>query len=269
MKTDIFFPVRKVENPSIAHGFDVVEDKKYAIVGEIDDKETILHYCSDRYSLMPNQAIYSELERLFSLNPNTRDFEARTYNTDNVLFYREYTFPKYKSFVGNKTDGVLAGMGVGNSYNGVRKFNGSMNAYRMICSNGLWGVTSIMKIKNKHTEIVQTAVQELFVQAMDAIEKFENQVERFNVLASATHASTNWEDRLEEVANNAGIVKYHDDAKAIVRDEADKLYGGVVNDWLIYNALNQITFSDTHNKKSVEVRQKIDERVFANMVATV
>lgn len=269
MKTsDIFFPVRKVENPAIAQGFDVVEDKKYAIVGEVDGKEKILHYCADRYELMPNKAIFDELERLFSLNPVTRDFRSRTSNSGDVLFYREYTFPKFSSFVGVKQDGLIAGMGVGNSYNGVRKFNGSINAHRLICTNGLWGVTALMSIKNKHTAIVQTAVQELFVQAMDAIQKFQEQTERYNVLASATRQS-DWEDRLEDVATKSGIVKFHDDAKAIVRKESAQLYGGIVNDWLIYNALNQITFSDAHNKKSVEVRQGIDAKLFNTMLATV
>ena len=75
--SDIFFPVKNVENPSIAQGFEVVKEKQYAIVGEFDGTEKILHYCADRYELMPNKAIFDELERLFNLNPQTRDFRSK------------------------------------------------------------------------------------------------------------------------------------------------------------------------------------------------
>lgn len=268
MTNDIFFPVRKVETSVILPNFLTNSENDYAVVATLPSgDEKLLTLCSDRLNLVPNSLLYPELERLFGLNPATRDFQTRTRSSNDIDFHREYTFPKFQSFVGSKQDGIIAGIGVGNSYYG-KMFNGTVNAHRLICTNGLWGVASIMSIRNKHTEIVQKAVQDLFIQAMEAIEKFEEQTERYNVLASAVRG-LDWEDRLEDVAKKSGIPKFHDDAKAIVRKEAGQLYGGVVNDWLIYNALNQIIHNDGLNKKEMDVRQKMDEKVFSHMVATV
>ena len=267
MNNDIYFPVRKVETAEILPEMLTNSENEYAVVAELPEGEKLITLCSERLNLVPNEALYPELERLFSLNPATKDFKVRTKSVDHKDFYREYSFPKFESFVGNKKDGLIAGLGVGNSYYG-QMFNGSVNAHRMVCSNGLWGVASLMKISNKHTQIVQGAIQDLFIQAMEAIEEFAQQIERYNVLASAVRG-LDWEDRLDDVADKSGIKKFHDDAKAIVRKEAGDLYGGVVNDWLIYNALNQTIFNDGLNKKNTGVRQKLDEKVFNHMLMTV
>lgn len=242
-------------------------ENEYAVIADLPEGEKLITLCSDRLNLIPNETLYPELERLFDLNPATRNFQTRTHAYGDKDFYREYTFPNFNSYVGTKRDGIIAGVGVGNSYYG-KMFRGAINAHRLVCTNGLWGVASLMSIKNKHTDIVQKAIQDLFIQTMEAIEKFEEQVERYNVLASATR-SIDWEDRLEDVAKNAGIPRYHDEAKAIVRAESADYYGGVVNDWLIYNALNQIIHNDNLNKKNMDTRQKLDEKVFSQMFATV
>lgn len=266
MKTSaICFKVEKSVNPSIAQGFSTTTENSHAIIGYPNDVKTELHNCAERYNLVSNFEIFSELERLFSMNPKTADYEVSIQNIGNVQFAVDFRFPQYKALI-KKVDSVIAGFTVRNSYNGKWSFSGYLNSYRLVCSNGLWAIAKSLSVKNRHTEIVKVAVQTMFLEVINALETFEMQVAQFEILANAV-SKQNWEERLEEVAKKSGIVKYHDDAKAIARAEAKNLYGGVVNDFVIYNALNNVLFDDAYNKKPQDVRAKIDERVFANLLA--
>lgn len=266
MKTsEICFKVEKSENPSIANGFATTTENSHAIIGYPNDVKTELHNCAERYQLVTNYEIFSELERLFTINPKTKDYEVTIHNRGNVMFAVDFVFPQYKALI-KKVDEVVAGFTVRNSYNGKWSFSGYLNTYREICSNGLWGMSQALSVKNRHTEIVKVAVQTMFLEVINSLETFEMQTAKFEILANAVR-KTNWEDRLEEVAKTNGIVKFHDEAKEIARMEAKNLYGGVVNDFVIYNAINHVIFDNSLNKKPQDVRAKMDERVFATLLA--
>ena len=50
--------------------------------------------------------------------------------------------------------------------------------------------------------------------------------------------------------------------EATIRNESNKLYDGVkVNDWLIYNGINEYIYNDDFNIKQPHVRQKEDQKV--------
>ena len=222
MKTsEICFKVEKVENPSIANGFATTTENSHAIIGypikDGNEVKTELHNCAERYKLVSNLEIFSELERLFAMNPKTADFEVSISNIDNVQFAVDFRFPQYKALI-KKVDEVIAGFTVRNSYNGKWSFSGYLNSYRQVCSNGMWGMARALSVKNRHTEIVLVAVQTMFLEVVNALEQFEMQIAKYELLASATRQQ-GWEERLEEVAKKNGIVKFHDEAKAIVREE--------------------------------------------------
>lgn len=270
MKTkEICFDVKKLPNPSIAHGFATTTENSHAIIGYHKNKngivkKTELHNCAERYHLVTNYAIFSELEKLFSMNKKTADYEVTVHNRGNVMFAVDFRFPQYMRKV-KGIDEVVAGFTVRNSYNGKWSFSGYLNTYREICSNGLWGMSKALAVKNRHTEIVQVAVQNMFLQVLNALETFDDQFVKYEELAQKNHKYV-WSQILENVAEKNGIVKYIDEAKAIAKKEAANLYGGVVNDFVIYNALNAILFNDKLNKKPQDVRAKIDERVFATLL---
>jgi hypothetical protein len=266
MKTkEICFDVEKVPNPSISKGFATTTENSHAIVGYPKGVKTELHNCAERYQLVTNFEIFSELERLFKLNPKTADYQVTIHNIKNVMFAVDFVFPQYKALI-KKVDEVVAGFTVRNSMNGKWSFSGFLNTYREICSNGLWGMSQALSVKNRHTEIVKVAVQTMFLEVINSLETFEMQTAKFEILAKADRKSK-WEDRLEDVAKKSGVVKFHDEAKAIARMEAKNLYGGVVNDFVIYNAINHVIFDNSLNKKPQDVRAKMDERVFANLLA--
>jgi len=263
--SEICFDVEKVTNPSVAQGYATTTENSCAIVGYPNDVKTELHNCAERYHLVTNYEIFSELERLFSLREETKDYQVTVHNRKNVQFAVDFVFPQYKSLI-KKVDEVIAGFTVRNSYNGKWNFSGYMNSYREICTNGMWGMASALTVSNRHTEIVLEAVQLMAVQVLNALENFKMQTAQFEILASAER-QTGWEDRLEEIAKKSGIAKFHDEAKAIARAESAELYGGVVNDFVIYNALNNVLFDNSLNKKPQDTRAKIDQVVFANLLA--
>ncbi len=266
MKTlAIQFPVEKVENPQVAEGYATTTENSHAIIGSPNDQKTMLHYCAERYKLVTNAEIFVELERLFSMNPKTADYQVTIHNHKNVQFAVDFVFPQYKSLI-KKVDEVIAGFTVRNSYNGKWNFSGFLNSYREICSNGMWGMAQALTVSNRHTEIVLVAVQTMFLEVINSLDAFEMQTAQFELLASVER-QTGWEDRLEEIAKKSGIAKYHDEAKAIARAESADLYGGVVNDFVIYNALNNVLFDNSLNKKPQDTRAKIDQVVFANLLA--
>lgn len=265
---EILFDVKKVETKSILPMYATNSENEFAIIGKFkDNSEKILNFCAERYTLMDNSRIYPELEKLFTSNQSTKDFTRIVRSKEDALFDVNYSFPKVKGLVGNSKDGLIAGANIGNSYNGKRVLTGSIFANRLVCTNGLWGVGSILDVKNRHTDIVEVAVQRLFIEILESINTFSRQIEQFNLLASST--VLDWQSKTIEIAEKTGIKKFHADAISIIKNESNEFYGGVVNDWLIYNGLNQIITKDVYNKKTTEVRQSIDKKLYANILATI
>ena len=257
----ILFDVEKVQNTE-----NVINPRHtHIIIGIINGIKAVLNYVAKRYILVHNKDIYLELEKLLSAYPKTKNFVREVRNYGNLSFLVRYTFPDFKKLIKGSTDEVMAGFDVWNSYDSSTVFGGSVFVWRQVCSNGMMGLAQILNIKNRHTESVKVAVQEMFVQAVQAIEEYEMQVAKYELLAERQHQS-GWEERLVDVAKMAGIKKFHEDAKARVLEEIG-LYGGVANDFLIYNALNWVIFNDDLNKKDYLNRTKMDEKVYATLLA--
>lgn len=265
----ILFPVEKVEHPAIAMGYDVNPVEQFVVQADLGNgKKTILKHTADRYKIVPNAEIYPALEALFATHPSTKNFERTITNIDNLRFNVRYQFPDQKTSIGASGDTVWSALDVGNSYDHGRSLYDMRLVWRKVCSNGMMGWVSTFKVRSRHTKIVSQRIEQIFLNALEGIEQFEEQTAKYEVLASAVR-QTNWEERLEEVAKKSGMPKFHDEAKAIVRKEAKDLYGGVVNDFLIYNAINHCIFNDDLNKKAYEVRAETDQKVFNNLVMSI
>ncbi len=152
MKTsEICFKVEKVESPAIGQGMTTTTENACAILGHLPNGEVKkLHDCAERYQLVENATIFTELERLFSINPKTADYEVtvRNHKGQNTMFAVDFRFPQYKSMI-KKVDEVIAGFTVRNSYNGKWSFSGYLNSYRQICENGLWGVARSLAVNGR------------------------------------------------------------------------------------------------------------------------
>lgn len=263
----IMFNAEKIENPLAKQGFEMASDKSHCIVNT--DTNEILNFCGEDYGFTHNSLIYPKLEELFKMNEKTANFSRSVENYKGSQFNVGYKFPNFKSFIGNKNDSVIAGINVGNGYDGKKPLGAMEMIYRKICENGMMGIASKLTVNSRHTISIEYAIQQLFVQAVESIENFEEQVIKFETLTKNTVIQ--WEDRLEDIAKIAGASTrpvYISAAKDIVRKESFELYGGVVTDFLIYNSLNNVLFDNNNNSKTIEQRIKIDQKVFNSLLVS-
>ncbi len=86
------------------------------------------------------------------------------------------------------------------------------------------------------------------------------------------HWIKDYDKRLKEVLKVAGI----GDTKAnmlqlteTLKDESNVLYGGKINDWLIYNAVNKFLFDNDNNVALETKRRAKDNKVFEYLLQTV
>jgi hypothetical protein len=150
----------------------------------------------------------------------------------------------------------------------------------LICKNGLVIPVQEMKqfnlhIIGKHTKQIKKSFDILFSRINMLLESKEitkTLTEKYQIMADRW--VENPKDRLIEVLKVSEIIaiensKFNtvDHIMNIVRDEAGQLYNGKINDWLIFNGINNYINDNELNLKSFEKRAEIDQKVFATMLA--
>jgi len=252
---DLIFPVEMVDNPRPTN-------PEYAKVvrGIVDGVEMDLNYCSSRYALIPNKDIFPQIEEI--LNSNGIHYSAGYSHINHVRFYANYTLEDdnfgYK--LKETNDLIYPRLFVQHSYNGLTKYSIIFGYFRLICSNGLTiPLTEMSKfnlnIVGKHTEHIQRS----FIVLNERLKFFANNarqvtsdiVQKYELLGG--RIVENPQDRITEIlkANKISIVENNkfntmNDIINRLQVEANNPnlgYNGKVNDWLIYNAINQYIYS--------------------------
>jgi hypothetical protein len=175
---------------------------------------------------------------------------------------------------------------VQHSYNGLTKYKIMMGYFRLVCTNGLTIPVKEMKefnlfIGGKHTINIKKSLKEL----TQMLTYFTNNAEviidkitgRYNALALSV--VKNPTKRIEEVLKACGIIavestKFNtvNSIMLKVNEEAYKPsfgYNGQVNDWLIFNGINQYIFDDNRNIAVPEKRMETDSKVLEYMLSTI
>ena len=177
-------------------------------------------------------------------------------------------------------DVIFPEMKVNHSYNGLTKYQITFGYFRLVCTNGLIIPVAEksefnLKITGKHTAKINKSLHELF----EKVQVFTNQgsevIQGFKDLSG--HAVLNVGERIIEVmkATNMPIVENSNFnsiayVTEIVEREAAKFNandGKKVNDWLIYNGLNQLINNNDRNSYVPEAREKSDRQVFEYLIA--
>lgn len=273
---EITYPVEKVENERPAN-----PEYQYVVRGTIDGQEIDLNYCSERYELIPNDEIFPVIRQILIMHGI--QFTEKYYHLNNARFYAEFIIEDQRfayKIPGSNGDVIKPMLKVQHSYNGLTKYVVSFGYFRMVCSNGLVIPVEDMKqynmfVTGKHT----TAIKKSLEQLNDTVTYFAQNAEQItlaitaNYSALADKAVTNVDDRITEVLNVANInIKDNnkfstvDYIKSVIDSEIN-LFGGVTNDWLVYNAINQYINDDSLNVKTPEVRQDMDSKVFEYMLS--
>jgi len=269
---DLLFKTEMIEQTEFACNSDYAYDI-FGYLGENQIK-TRLNSCSKRYELVLNENIFPPVRQM--LIEKNINFKETYLHLNNARFYAEYVIndKPYKIIGGN--DEIFPMLKVQHSYNGLTKYMITFGYYRLVCTNGL---TIPVKEKDefnlaiigKHTISIKESISKLFNVVDLFVEQGNKYVINFDYLAE--RAVNNLDDRLKEVMgfakitivenNNFNTIDY---IGGIVRKEANSLYNGQINDFLVYNGINQYINNNELNIKAPEVRAESDKKVLQYML---
>lgn len=268
--TELLFAVT-MEKISDVLGLNTITSTEYGIFAKIAGvgEKFLLNTCSDVYELVPNAEIFPVIEAI--LRKAGIEFTVEYRMLDYSRFYADYTLKVGAITIGNKKDKIYPVLRIEHSYNGLVKYKLTFGYFRMICSNGLTvpveGTEETnITITGKHTAKIKKSLEAL----IEKIEYFTNNHDRYTKRFHevAERWVKNWEDRVEAVIEATGVGKRgFAQITEQIKKEAANLYGGKVNDWLIYNGINYHIFNATTSEgkeyaTAPNLRRDADKKVW-------
>jgi hypothetical protein len=242
-----------------------------------------LNYCSPIYELVPNEMIFPKVEEIF--NRKGIDFSVQYSHTQHARFYGNFTIedPRFGYRMNGTNDVIKFIWNFQHSYNGLTKYKGVAGFYRLVCTNGLTIPVAEMKeynlcIEGKHTSSILHSLEEFETILVNVTNNLN--VVKTSITDKYEKLGGIWvekpEDRIKEVLKATGIIivetSKYDTVNFImskVEDEAKNPtlgYNGKVNNWLIYNGINQYINDDSRNISSPEKRRETDSKVLEYML---
>lgn len=266
---NVCFPVEKVAQKDLNPNFIYGSEYTHAIIGKIGDQKHYLNACSNRYTLVENQAFIPDLYQILSdqfggenIEVNARNFQNSIFNFDFIIKSQEHYFG------GNAADPLNFKVSAQNSYNGKQNYNFEFGnqVYRQICTNGLhaWKLESLFSVKGKHTENIKLQLKNFDVALKNALDQDIFTKIAASFIPMAETVVTNWQDRLIEVMNVANIATTTNNMAflhEVIADEARITNNNQVNNFLLYNGLNNLLFN-TGSKASQSALEKKDQKVY-------
>ena len=272
---DLLNPVEKVDTELVTGMPANSEYKNLILVGEQGSKK-VVNACSDRYELIPVANFAPQIIEI--IKSSGVKFEESYRMVNDAVFYGSIIIKDDSFYIGDNKDDVLnMRLQWSHSYNGLEQYELNLGTFhRYLCSNGLW-ITGYdtekngLAIKGKHTAKINQSLKLLreklnFVLSGQVKKKF---AEIFTPLYDNWVAD--YRKRVEEVmkASKIGVNKPNmTQIIATIEAESKELYGGKVNDWLIYNAFNKFIFDDNNNVALESRRRTTDSKVFQYIEST-
>lgn len=260
-------------------------NKEYSkvVTGIIDNEEMDLNYCSDVYCLIKNADIFPNIEQV--LFNNTIDFTVEYKHLNNVRFYADYqiTDSRYAYLMNGTNDKITPMIRVQHSYNGLTQYKIVFGYFRLVCTNGLTIPIEEMSkfnlcIVGKHTENILHSFEKL----NDILVYFANNAKQITKEITAKYELLggrwveNIEDRIEEVLNATKMSIIDNSKFSTMNDIVNRItteanipnlgYNGRVNDFLIYNGINQYLNDDNRNIIAPEIRIEKDSKILQYMI---
>lgn len=275
---DLCFPVEMRDNPRSTN-----REYSKVVTGVVDGEEMDLNYCSPIYQLVPNQDIFPKVEEI--LKQRGIAFDAQYSHTQNARFYGNFIIedPRFAYIMDGTNDMIKFIWNYQHSYNGLTKYRGIAGFYRLVCSNGMVVPVEEMKeynlcVQGKHTASILHSLDE-FSNIMENVTQNLGQV-KTSIVQKYELLGGRWvnkpEDRLIEVLKASNITAVENakfntvnDIMSRIRAESSNTglgYNGKVNDWLIYNGINQYINDDSRNIAAPEKRMESDSKVMEYML---
>lgn len=275
---DLTFPVELIDNPNKTNS-----EYSKIVTGIIDGGEFDLNYCSPRYELVPNASIFPVVENI--LNAHGIAFSVVYSHTNHARFYGDFIIedPRFGYKMEGTNDVIKFIWNFQHSYNGLTKYRGVAGFYRLVCTNGLVVPVKEMSdynlvIQGKHTSSILKSLEQ-FSQIMENVTNNLGTVktaitQKYEILGGTWVKKP--EDRIEEVMNATKIsivdnknFSTMQHIMSTIKSEANDNslgYDGRINDWLIYNAINQYINDDERNIAAPETRREKDQKVLEYML---
>lgn len=275
---EMCFPVELRDNPRETN-----REYSKVVTGVIDDVETDLNYCSPVYQLVPNADIFPKVVEI--LEAKGIKYSAQFSHTQNARFYGNFVIedPRFAYIMEGSNDMIKFMWNFQHSYNGLTKYRGVAGFYRLICTNGLVVPVEEMVdynlvVQGKHTSSILHSLQE-FSSIMENVTENLGQV-KTSIVAKYEMLGGRWvadpKERVLEVLKASKITPVENAKFNTVNDIMARIsaesndsglgYGGKVNDWLIYNGINQYVNDDSRNIAAPEKRRETDSKVLEYML---
>jgi len=250
------------------------------VIGIIGGSDFLLNQCSPRYELVKNVDIFPEIEKV--LNANSIIFTPEYKHVEHVKFFADYqlTDPALSHRIIDSNDIIQPMLRVQHSYNGLTKYRIVFGYFRLVCSNGLVIPVKEMAeynlvIVGKHTESILHSFSKLNEMLTNF---FTNKKITAEILSKYDGLGGRMvvkpQDRILEVLKATGInavdnSKFNtvDNIMGRINVELNQNLGyKVVNDWLVYNGINQYINDNSVNIASPDKRSETDSKVFEYML---
>lgn len=275
---DLCFPVEIRDNERKTN-----REYSKVVTGVIGGEEVDLNYCSPIYELVPNETIFPKVVEIFKQQGIA--FTAEFSHTNHARFYGNFIIedPRFGYKMEGTNDVIKFIWNFQHSYNGLTKYKGVAGFYRLVCSNGLVVPVAEMKeynlaLEGKHTSSIIKSLEEfsqILVNVTNNLGTVKTAITaKYEMLGGRWVAKP--EDRIQEVlmASKIAIIdnaKFNtlNDITNRIMSEANKTglgYNGRVNDWLIYNGINQYINDDDRNIAAPEKRRETDSKVLEYML---
>ena len=269
---DVMFPVRKVET-ELTTGMVANSDYSHTIIATTPQGDKHVNFCSDTYELVPVSDFAPSIRQIV-MNAGL-EFTENYRMINNAVIYGELIIKDKRYYVGKPEDYLQMRITWSHSYNGLEQYELNMGTFkRYKCTNGLWMTkfdteTYGLVIVGKHTQKIRTSLQSLQNKLQYVLENdvMRKAVETYQPLYD--NWVGNWEDRVLEVMKVASIGTTKNNLDKVndrIRLEASDLYGGEVNDWLIYNGINYFLFNDDNNSAFEHKRRAKDQKVLVELL---
>lgn len=270
---DILFPVELRDNPRKTN-----REYSKVVTGVINGEEIDINYCSPVYRLIPNSTIFLKIEEVLWMHNVA--YTARYSHINHARFYARYVIddPRFTYRIDGSNDEIRFTWYHQHSYNGLTKYKGMAGYYRLVCSNGLMLPVKEMKeynllLEGKHTRSIVHTLDEfnaLFLNLVDRLDTIKRGIgNRYETLGG--RVVENPRERIAEVLTGVGIRVVENSKHDTLTDIMNRIereanseslgYGGRVNDWLIYNGINQYLNDNQLNIAAPERRMETDSRV--------
>lgn len=255
---EFLFEVEKV-NFQETFGMAANSDYEYAIIGKIDGEDKVLNVCSDRYELVKNAEVFPQIRQI--LIDAGLKFSEKYTMVNHARFYADYVIESESTHIGAAGDIVKPLIRVRRSYNGLTKYAIIFGYFRTICDNGLvvpviGKEATNIHIIGKHTKSIRISL-DMLIQRLEYFTANQNILKKnFDVLGGQ------WVEKpLQRITEVLEFANIPEKKAALVLETVNKesaqLYDGKVNDWLIYNGVNQLIHKGD-NKKVLEQKELYD-----------